>query len=91
MFEITLFFLFSIDNVQQVAKCCRKRICLVWAKYTLYARIHKNIKKITNIRVLTEFTFLHVLPPASNTSRHRWCTDSQQRLLVEFRIFSCRL
>jgi len=35
MFEITLFFPFLIDSVQQIATYYRKEACPVWAKHTL--------------------------------------------------------
>jgi len=43
MFEVTLFLSF-IDSVQQIARYSHKQISQVWTKYTLYARIHKNIQ-----------------------------------------------
>jgi len=60
-----------IDSAQQIARYYRKGICPVWAKHTLWARIDKNTVKITNFHVSTYFTFVHVLPPASNTSCYR--------------------
>jgi len=46
MFEVTLFFLFLIDSVQQIIRYHRKGIFPVWAKPTLWARIHKKITEI---------------------------------------------
>jgi len=40
-----------MDSVQQICRYYRKGICQVWYKHTLWARIHQNIIKITNIHV----------------------------------------
>jgi len=57
MFEIIWFFLFLVDSVHQIARYYRKGICPVWAKNTLWVRIHKNIVKITIFHVSAKFTF----------------------------------
>ena len=57
MFEIICFFLFLVDSVHQIDRYCRKGICPIWAKNTLWARIHKNIVKIKIFHVSAKFPF----------------------------------
>jgi len=71
MLNITLFFLFLIDSVQEIGRYYRKGLCLVWAKHTLCARIHKNIIKITKFLCINLIYSLHVLPSAFACTFHQ--------------------
>jgi len=82
MFEITLFFLFLIDSVQQIAKYYSEGICPVWAKYTLCARMHKNIIKIKKFSCLKliyvycmyfhQLRTHHAMGLVQTTNKHFW-------------------